>query len=143
MAYICEVCVCSPCLCELPPPPTLTRQTNQVERILDLEHDGCENEPCAYCLPAWKDELEALKRRAESIAISIRYHEARILAGEMRAREFAVPLLERQTNEHPLNFQAPRPLCLVRNCQVCMEAGPGIAHLLTQEEQDEYNRNKH
>ncbi len=92
MASICEFCVCEPCICELPPLPpipALTRQTNQVpylEPDLD-EHKGCEDEPCAYCLPAWKDELERLKSLDYSpfIAIRIREHEKRVLAGALRA----------------------------------------------------------
>ena len=90
---LCKFCVCEPCLCELPPLPpipTLTRQTNQVlsDLVPDLdEHKGCEDEPCAYCLPAWKVELERLKTLEPSpfIACRIRYHEKRILAGALRA----------------------------------------------------------
>jgi hypothetical protein len=33
-----------------------------------------------------------------------------------------IQLLERQTNDHPINFQAPRPRCLVKNCS-CEESG--------------------
>ena len=89
MASICEFCVCDKC--ELPPLPipALTRQTNQVPELepdLD-EHKGCEDEPCAYCLPAWKDELERLKTLDYSpfIAFRIREHEKRVLAGALRA----------------------------------------------------------
>ena len=104
MASVCKFCVCelarslerSPtgwhCVCELPPLPpipALTRQTNQVpdlEPDFD-EHKGCEDEPCAYCLPAWKDELERLKTLDYSpfIAFRIREHEKRVLAGALRA----------------------------------------------------------
>jgi len=40
-----------------------------------------------------------------------------------------IQLLERQTNDHPINFQAPRPRCLVKNCSC---EGSGIARLVKQ-----------
>lgn len=187
MSSICENSLCKFCVCDkcelppLPPPPTLTRQTNQV-LVPDLdEHKGCEDEPCAYCLPAWKAELGRLltlepnpfiafriryneKRvlagalrairehercedepcanclqvckdelaRLKSLpapmspftAFSIRYHEKRVLSGEMRAFEFPSDY-ERQTNDHPLNY-APLPVC----------TGPLPAPLRTKEERD-------
>jgi hypothetical protein len=54
---------------------------------LDGKHKGCEDEPCAYCLPAWKDELERLKTLETNpfIQIRIRYTEKRVLAGALRA----------------------------------------------------------
>jgi len=33
-----------------------------------------------------------------------------------------IPVLERQTNDQPHNFQAPQPRCLVKNCS-CEESG--------------------
>lgn len=33
-----------------------------------------------------------------------------------------IQLLERQTNDHPINYQAPQPRCLVKNCS-CEESG--------------------
>jgi hypothetical protein len=38
------------------------------------------------------------------------------------------PMYERQTNDHPINFQAPQPRCLVKNCE-CEYTGV-IAHLV-------------
>jgi len=43
------------------------------------------------------------------------------------AAEFPMETYERQTNEHPMNYQAPQPQCLVKNC-TCLETG--IAHLV-------------
>lgn len=146
MASICKLCVCEPCACELPPPPTLMRLTNQVGPREPDEHDGCENEPCAYCLRGWINDLEVIKigTMCEPIkTYQIRYHEKMIAAGYLRlAREtleFPLPTTEftRQTNDHPINFQPPCHQCLVKNCQVCLEAGPGLGHLLTKEERDE------
>ena len=37
-------------------------------------------------------------------------------------------MCERQTNDHPINYQAPQPKCLVKNCSC--EGGTGIAHLV-------------
>ena len=92
MASICEFCVCEPCVCELPPLPPIPALTRQINQVPDLEpdfdeHKDCEDEPCAYCLPAWKDELERLKTLEYSpfIAFRIRHHEKRILAGALRA----------------------------------------------------------
>ena len=129
---LCEFCVCEPCVCELPPlppPPTLERQTNQVDLEPDLdEHKGCEDEPCAYCLPAWRNELARLKSLPAPMspftAFSIRYHEKRVLSGEMRACDFPSDY-ERQTNDHPLNYQ-PLPV----------RTGPLPAPLRTKEERD-------
>jgi hypothetical protein len=39
-----------------------------------------------------------------------------------------IQLLERQTNDHPINFQPPQPQCLVKNC-ACSGTG-AIAHLV-------------
>jgi hypothetical protein len=39
-----------------------------------------------------------------------------------------IHLLERQTNDHPINFQPPQPQCLVKNC-MCSGTG-AVAHLL-------------
>lgn len=36
--------------------------------------------------------------------------------------EMPIPVLERQTNDHPINFQAPQPRCLVKNCS-CEASG--------------------
>ena len=37
-------------------------------------------------------------------------------------------MCERQTNDHPINYQAPQPRCLVKNCS-CESTG-AIAHLV-------------
>jgi hypothetical protein len=39
-----------------------------------------------------------------------------------------IQLLERQTNDHPINFQPPQPQCLVKNC-MCSGTG-AVAHLV-------------
>lgn len=39
-----------------------------------------------------------------------------------------IPILERQTNDHPINYQAPQPRCLVKNCSC--EASGTIARLV-------------
>jgi hypothetical protein len=39
-----------------------------------------------------------------------------------------IPALERQTNDHPINFQPPQPQCLVKNC-MCSGTG-AVAHLV-------------
>lgn len=128
MASVCNVCESDLCVCGLPPPPPLTRQTNQV---YDLEHEGCEDVPCVYCLQGWISGLEAIKTSTcePYKTFQIQFHEKRIKA----AMELpSPPLLTRQTNE-PFNFQVPSH-CLVKNCQVCK---PGIAHLLTKKEREQ------
>ena len=47
-----------------------------------------------------------------------------------RQAEFPLPpaMCERQTNDHPINFQAPQPRCLVKNCSC--EGSGNIAHLV-------------
>ena len=129
MASVCNVCESDLCVCGLPPPPPLTRQTNQVYDLENesLEHEWCEDVPCAYCLQGWISGLEAIKTSTcdPYRTFQIQFHEKRIKAGMERAE--LPPLLTRQTNEQ--DFQAPL-LCVVKNCQVCK---PRIAHLLTKE----------
>ena len=47
-----------------------------------------------------------------------------------RQAEIPLPpaMCERQTNDHPINYQAPQPRCLVKNC-ACESTG-AIAHLV-------------
>jgi hypothetical protein len=59
--------------------------------------------------------LEPLERGAYQVAKRARLEEPLVL-------EIPIPVLERQTNDHPINFQAPQPRCLVKNCS-CEESG--------------------
>jgi len=58
---------------------------------------------------------EPLERGAYQVAKRARLEEPLVL-------EMPIPVLERQTNDHPINFQAPRPRCLVKNCS-CEASG--------------------
>lgn len=145
MASICncnDLCVCLP-----PLPPPLTRQTNKVWADLEevslendsLEHEWCEDAPCAYCLQGWISGLEAIKTSTcePYKTFQIQFHEKMIKAGMERAELPPPPPLTRQTNEFQVDFQANFQVpshCLVKNCQVCK---PGIAHLLTKKEREQ------
>ena len=52
---------------------------------------------------------EPLERDVFRVAKRARLEEPLVL-------EMPIPVLERQTNDHPINFQAPQPRCLVKNC---------------------------
>ena len=60
------------------------------------------------------------ERSAYQVAKRARLEEPLVL-------EMPIPVLERQTNDHPINFQAPQPRCLVKNCS-CEDSG--IARLV-------------
>ena len=63
----------------------------------------------AQCFRAFQRDLSDRRARREAEELE-------------RALEMPIPVLERQTNDHPINFQAPRPRCLVKNCS-CEESG--------------------
>lgn len=142
----CEICNTECDLCNVPM-PTLTRQTNDPrDACLNDGHEECDDEPCVSCMERWECDLEALKNLDEIdglTAYHIANHEMMLAAGKRRlarevrqaqvaARQAEIPpmptMCERQTNDHPINFQAPQPRCLVKNCS-CESTG-AIAHLV-------------
>ena len=141
----CDICNSECGLCNVPM-PTLTRQTNDPrDACLNDGHEECDDEPCVSCMERWECDLEALKNLDEIdglTAYHIANHEMMLAAGKRRlarevrqaqvaARRAEIPPpmpLERQTNDHPINFQAPQPRCLVKNCS-CESTGT-IAHLV-------------
>ena len=92
----------------------------------------------AYHIANHEMMIAAGKRRLAREARAAQVAAARQAAFESRQAafdsvvdaEFPLPpaMCERQTNDHPINFQAPQPRCLVKNCS-CEGSGT-IAHLV-------------
>ena len=121
---------------------------------LDDGHEQCDDEPCASCLERWEYDLECLlsldviqagklriarekARKAyldayNQVVDAACFKEFQQLRLARQAEESDFPpmptMCERQTNDHPINYQAPQPKCLVKNCS-CEGTG-GIAHLV-------------